>query len=293
MTELEKSIYYCKKLRPRSKELYLQHVRAFLNFIGDATPTTDHVRAWRSDMQRRKVKPQSINVALNALNFAARRTRASFFTKDLFLPVSAKSKPKSPERTLTWAEGRRLVAACKGTRGRDIRDRAIITLGLRTGMLRFSMCQLAFADLREDRLKFVKKGGDTHTIYLDDVTRTALQDWIDWLGAHGVREGRIFRSLGRTRIDPDDFAIGNQLTPDGLYRVIRDRARDAGLDDLHPHVFHKTFIAWATKAGARPRQIAAVTGHSSDAAGDVSGVEAPPANMLLPAWSVSRLKKQE
>ena len=110
-------------------------------------------------------------------------------------------------------------------------------------------------------------------------------DILEWLEAQGVKKGHLFRSLGRQRVKvKNSTAIGNQLTPDGLYRALRERARKAGLKDLHPHVFRKTFLAWTKEVGAHPGQIAAVTGHKSAAAGD-DGVTTPPANMLLPAWN--------
>src|SRR5262249_42875485 len=149
-----------RNLRPRTKELYLQHVRAFLTFVGEAKTredgeasvteadfTQDAVVAWRDDMRRRRIKPQSINVALNALRFAAQRAECGAFVDGVpRLQVRQHRTPTQDKasRALTWAEGKKLVAACDGPLGRDLRDNAIITLGLRTGMLRFSMCQLMF-----------------------------------------------------------------------------------------------------------------------------------------------------
>lgn len=291
MTSLETAVSRSTQLRPRTKELYLQHVRAYLAFIGDTAPSAKNVIAWRDDMRKRRIKPQSVNVALNALRYAAERAEAKFFTDDIErLAVPKQKRESKVDRALSWEEGRKLVKACSGRRGRDLRDNAIITLGLRTGMLRFSMCQLTFKDANLPILQFVKKGGELHTISLDDVTKNALQAWMTWLNEHSIEDGKIFRSLGRQRVDPDDdTAINTQLTPDGLYRALRERARKADLHDLHPHVFRKTFLAWAKAIGAHPGQIAAVTGHKSDAAGDDSGVTTPPANMLLPDWNKKKL----
>jgi integrase len=176
--------------------------------------------------------------------------------------------------------------------GRNLRDNALITLGLRLGMLRFSMCQLKFTDItRRDRMTFVKKGGDTHTIPLDDVSRTALRAWLDWLADHDVKAGFVFRSLGRQSVG-GTVSIGDCLTPDGLYRTLQERARKANLTDLRPHAFRKTFLAWAKQVGAKPGQIAATTGHKSDSVGDDSGVTSPPAHMMLPPWS-EKLKRSE
>ncbi len=295
MTSLENAVARSSDLRPRTKELYLQHVRAFLAFVGERTTySDDDVMSWRKDMRRRKISPQSVNVALNALRYAAENAKLAKLAEHarkrrLRIPEATTTSTKKSERALTWDEGRELVDACNGVRGRDLRDNALITLGLRTGMLRFSMCQLTFKDVGALQLTFIKKGGEKHVIQLDDVTRDALGAWMDWLRQHSIEDSFVFRSLGRQRVDPNnDAAIGDQLTPDGLYRALRERARQAGLKDLHPHVFRKTFLAWAKEIGAHPGQVAAVTGHKSDAAGD-DGVTTPPANMLLPAWTAKKL----
>jgi integrase len=292
MTTLETAVVRSRKLRPRTKELYLQHVRAFLSFAGDAAAswTSDSVVAWRDDMRKRRIRPESVNVALNALRYAAQRAGCTFVNGVDRLPVQRRrtKAQANAERALSWDEGRKLVKACAGPRGRDLRDNAIITLGLRTGMLRFSMCQLKFEDVtRKGALTFTKKGGEQHTIALDDVTHAALRAWLDWLDEHGQKNGSLFRSLGRQRVSPkDEVVIGDQLTPDGLYRALRERAQKAGLADLKPHAFRKTFLAWVKQAGAKPGQIEEVTGHKSDGVGgDSSDTATPPANMLLPDWN--------
>lgn len=300
MTSLETVVHRSRKLRPRTKEVYLRHIRAFLAFAGQSPEnwTSETVNAWCQDMQNRQVKSQSINVALNALRFAAQEDVNKLFKDVERLPVKQiKSPPSKKDRALSWKEGRRLVIACGGARGRDLRDCAIITLGLRTGMLRFSICQLRFEDLRNKpslsfpSLTFTKRGGDRHTILLDNVTYAALQTWIDWLTTHEVHDGFIFRSLGRRRIRKGNIPIGDELTPDGLYRVLHERAKQARLDGLTPHIFRKTFLAWCALVNAKPGQIEAVTGHKLDGAGGSEWIVTLPANMLFPTWDEDLLKR--
>lgn len=256
--KLEYAIARARDLRPRTKQLYLQHVRAFVAFTGKTKAwSAGNVDAWRGDMLARAISPQSINVALGALRTAAKKATYKFADHITALEVGTVDDPDSG-RALTWNEGKRLLAACTiATRARDLRDHAIVVLGLRTGMLRFSMCQLQFEHLnlsRTPKLTFIKKGGELHTVKLDPDTYSALQAWVDWLGMHDINSGFVFRSIGRERIQPDfgtgnaSVTIGDKLTPDGLYRALKVRAVMAGLDDLSPHVFHCTFVAWAQRA---------------------------------------------
>lgn len=286
MTKLELAVQNSTELRPRTKDLYLRHVRAFLAFAGTDPKNWTHtaVTAWRDDMRKRRVKRQSINVALVALRFAARHIKQandSFAAHTEALPVRKPRRTKKARgaRAIDHDEAKRLIEACKGDRPRDLRDMAIVVLGLRTGMLRFSMCQIQLDDLRGDQMTFVKRGGERHTLKMDSQIQEALAPWLIWLKRSGVQGGSLFRSLGRKRSD-GKFDIGKSLTPDGLYRALQQRAKRADIADFNPHVFRKTFLAWVTEKGAQPHQIAMVTGHKSD--GTPEGSKDPPANTLIP-----------
>jgi len=284
MTKLELVVQNSDELRPRTKELYLRCIRSFLEFAGTEPEswTRTTVTAWRDDMRKHRVKSQSINVALVALRFAARHSKRNFAKHTETLPIR---KPRLTTeargaRAISYEEAKRLIATCQGDRPRDLRDMAIVVLGLRTGMLRFSMCQIQLDDRRRGRLTFVKRGGERHTFKMDKHIQAALGPWVAWLDRCGVQSGPLFRSLGRKRSD-GRFDIGKSLTPDGLYRALQQRAAHADIVDLNPHVFRKTFVAWATAEGAQPHQIAMVTGHKSDGAVP-KGMKNPPANMLIP-----------
>jgi integrase len=285
--KLESAITNARKFRPRTRELYLQHVRGFLRFgTGKRKVDLERVELWRDSMVDRGVAPQSINVALNALRFAVKTAGFTFGDDIQTVPVPDKVTRKR-NRALTWNESIKLLNSCATDQPRDIRDRAIITLGLRTGMLRFSLCQLKLDDIDSGTLTFVKKGGRKHIISLDHCTVVALTAWTDWLASNGVTSGPLFRSLSRPTarslaIGQPRVEIGGLLTPDGLYRAFKLRAEYAGIDDLNPNIFRQTFIEWSKKAGASASQIAAVTGHKSD--GNENNREGPPANFLLDGW---------
>jgi integrase len=293
-SKLEYAVLRSTKLRPRTKELYARCIRSFIAFAGDDPErwTSTRVRKWRDSMYDRAIKAQSINIALNALRFAARRwlgTPTTFVDEVEMLP--RKRRQITDDRTLTYSESRRLIIDCTERRPRDLRDAAIIVLGLRTGMLRFSLCLIDLDDLgwRTARalkkpalseLTFTRKGGERYTIKLDEETCSALTPWVEWLANRDITSGPLFRSLSRPR-DNGRIAVGSEgLTPDGLYRMLRQRAERARIrdaDEINPYVFRSTFLAWAQKAGAEPYQIAAVIGSKAD--GSVG--DGPPANMLI------------
>lgn len=289
MTALENAIQKSRDIVPRTKELYLQHVRAFLMYAGTAKAdwTTEKAIEWRDSMKKRRIRPQSVNVALNALRFAAKHARLDFVESIATLPVRA-TAPQA--KALTLRDAYKLADACghsqttlrQPIRVRGWRDIAIITLGLRAGMQRASICALQIDDfkLKAQTLSFIKKGGEVHTIALDPETLFVVERWVGWLKSKDVTTGPMFRSLGRSHIS-DETPIGRMLTADGLYRALQQRAKSANLDDLSPHVFRRTFTTWAKRAGATPSQIAAVTGHKP-IGDDETSDDTRPANFLIP-----------
>ena len=74
-TELEQIVEAGPKLRPRTKQLYLHGVKAFLDHAGfnPTRWTMAAVEDWRNSMLETGVKPQTVNVNLHALRYAARR----------------------------------------------------------------------------------------------------------------------------------------------------------------------------------------------------------------------------
>lgn len=294
--DLEAAVTASTQLRPRTKQLYLQHVRAFLAYVGRGPRSADVVLGWRNEMRARKVRPQSINVALNALRFAAREAGARFYTAAIEqLPVKARTPRAEREDAgaLTWSQGQRLVAACTATTdARALRDHAMIVLGLRTGLLRFSLCALKLKDLDATAvpptLTFTKKGGKRHQLQLDAISHAALQAWITWLATQGVTSGHMFRSLGRAKVIAGESTISPALTPDGLYRILQLRGAAVRLPGLSPYVFCVTFRTWARHVGATAAQIAQVTGDRQP-----TPAEAPagmPANFLLPSFTAPSLR---
>ena len=294
MHALERVVIKNRKLRPRTRQLYLQHVRTFLEVAGSGDLKTDsalkYIDNWRTEMVGRGVAPQSVNVALNALRFAVKKAGYTYADEIKTVPV-ADSQTESTDRALTWDEGSRLLNACATASPRDLRDTAIITLGLRTGMLRFSLCQLKIEDLVGDTLTFIRKGGHKQAIKLDPCTLEAIANWRGWLSSVGITTGALFRNLSRVTArsvvaGQPRVEIGDQLTPDGLYRALKLRAKYAGIEGINPHVFRRTFLEWAKKAGATGEQLVAVTGHKADGNGILEGKPSKVqfANFLLKSW---------
>lgn len=291
-TELESVVISATKLSPRTQNLYLAGVREFIAYAGTKRSnwTGENVEKWRDKLKKTGMKPQSINVKLNALRFASKRIADNEGDPKLdFAHFAELLKPAPPERPrpLTVEQARALVLACAGDKPIDVRDKAIAVLGLRTGLRRASMCDLKIDDLKGRKLKARIKGDRENEIIIDDETLTAIKEWLAVLRTADISSGPMFRSVSRSSLD-GTTNIGENLTTDGLYRALKARAKAAGIPNFYPHVLRHTFVAMAVKAGVPVHRIREMTGQKSDDIvklyHDLRG-EVDPVASHLPAFS--------
>lgn len=269
MTDLEQVIINSPRLRPRTKEIYLASVREFLAFC-QGPPTGPVVEIWR-DVLITTRSPQTVNQKLSGLRYASRRVaeRAQDPRLDWarYAELLKPDRYDKPRRALTVDEATTLIDACRGTRPFDLRDTAIMVLGFRTGLRRAGIVGITLGDVSPVRpgldganissTTVTLKGGRRHTLNLDAETTDTVGVWRQWLYTSRIKKGSLFRSLRHN-------TIGKGLTSSGLYKAMRRRAKRAGIDDFHPHIFRHSFVSWAQAAGIPPYRIAAMTGHRSD-----------------------------
>lgn len=298
MTELEQVVQNSQKLRPRTRTIYLASVRAFLAFTkhNPRAWTGPAVEAWR-DQLKRSLQPQTVNLYLDGLRYATKRLaeRDQDPRKD-FARYAEKLAPgpRAKRIPLTIPEAQRLLVTCARNTPHDLRDRAILTLGLRCGIRCAGLCSIDLGpgtrgrgSLVDRRLIIINKGGKPYELpALDDVTLHGLTPWIEWLRKHDARSGPLFRALGRVGLDAPITPSATPLTTGSLYRAVKTRARAVGLGDrVSPHVFRHTCISWMAAAGASLVKIRELTGQKTDDVirdyiQDTTSVTDPPGNYL-------------
>lgn len=251
-TELEIVVKESRELRPRTREIYLQAIQNYLEFT-DRRPerwTEGSVERWvDSLLASGAMKPQTVNLQLRALRYASRRRARK--ERDVALDFAAKAdslrnEPPAKRRPLTVAEAQRLVRMTCGEENRpiDLRDRAILVLGLRTGVRRASMAGTTIEGLVGHKLTIPVKGAQHRTLLLDEETHDAICAWVNWLRKHDVRSGSLFRSLARQRLS-GEVTIRDGMSEHGILFVIQDRTTKAGIKKIYPHaVLHTTFMEW-------------------------------------------------
>ena len=136
------------------------------------------------------------------------------------------------------------------------RDLAIFGLMYIGGLRRSEVADLNVEDidleLKEARI--IGKGNKERMLFLDDGTVTAVEQWLDFRGDH---EGALFyRVLKNGKIQ------AGRLSDQAIYNVVKKRQKEAGITEISPHDFRKTFISTILEETGDLRMAQALAGHS-------------------------------
>lgn len=181
-----------------------------------------------------------------------------------------RSKGVAPRQAeaLTVPLAKRVVATCQG-RLSDLRDRALILIGLAGGFRRSELVALDRSDLTvcEDgvRVRIARSKGDQEGEgQVIGISRTgsatcpvaALEAWLE---AAGIHDGRVFRSIDRYG------NVGVSLSDRAVALILKSRTNRAGLDPqgFSGHSLRAGFATSAARAGVGEREIMATTRHRS------------------------------
>lgn len=230
------------------------------------------------------LKPQSANRLISSVRYASKwwsisnRDPRLDFAKDLRTDDVVRRTDIIP---LSQDEATALILTC-GDAGQttitplDIRDRALIVMGLETGMRRMSLIGMQLEGFDSDRSGYptilVPIKGQRDQLYpvpLSDVAVKVIRPWQEFLASKKVRKGPVFRQLNKQAITvkklevrstfiPGDHAISDSM----INKMIQHRANLAGINrHVHPHLFRHTFLSWRGQQGLSPIQMASITGH--------------------------------
>lgn len=166
-----------------------------------------------------------------------------------FSPMARVPKPQVPEQpptVLTEEEIAALLKTCAGKSFEDRRDRALFILLIDTGMRlhEVTQLQLDMVDLEAGVLRIVGKGNRRRAPHFDVVAASALDAYLRARARYLAERPRLAGVAG--------LWVGHkgEMGDSGIYQMVRRRARQAGLDGVHPHLFRHGFAdAWLAAGG--------------------------------------------
>jgi integrase len=139
------------------------------------------------------------------------------------------------------------------------RDAAILSLLYGCGLRRAEVVALMVADCRTGdtgtELRVEGKRNKQRLVPLTGGAARAVNDWLRW---RGTADGPLFtpyRKGGRRQAGP--------LTPQAIYKMLRERALAAGVPDFSPHDFRRTFVGDLLDRGADIVTVQKLAGHAN------------------------------
>ena len=160
-------------------------------------------------------------------------------------PMEGMRPPQLPERPVGVVRPEQLVRFLGTCEGRDFTSRRetaiIIRLLVDTGMRRAECVGMSLDDVDLDqRIVWVLgKGRRPRALPIGRKTALALDRYLRMRQGHRLAH-LVHLWVGRN----------GPMTPSGIYQVIRDRARAAGLPAMHPHQLRHAFAtSWLAEGG--------------------------------------------
>lgn len=261
-----------------SRRAYRSDLEGFDNWRNSRPFTKLLVEEYAKGLQQTGHTPSSINRALAAIRWWARRLgdlaaedpALSKDHREIVLAQSArvaavkglKGEHLLKGRNVSFDELVALMRACSKDRSpAGARDAALIAIGWATGARRFEIAHLALADIKinTDSSADVSIRGKGSKIRKAYIYGGAYLAFLDWLWVRGKDKGALFYAIRKN----GKIAYGHGLSTEALSKILNKRQREATIDPLTWHDFRRTFAGNLLSEGVDLVTIQKLMGHSS------------------------------
>ena len=221
------------------------------------TARADDLVAHLDALRRDGRSPRTLARGLAAMRGLYRFGRQAGLLRDD--PAALLDTPRLPRRlprALSRSDATVLVESPAGDDPRAWRDRAMLELLYGSGLRASELVGLRPADVDLGAQLLVCRGkrDRERLVPIGDAARRALAAYLE----HG--RPRLVRGAdpGRLFVNARGRALGRQ----GLWRIVRARARGAGLRGGFPHALRHSFASHLLEGGADLRSVQALLGHA-------------------------------
>ena len=187
-----------------------------------------------------------------------RRNLSSFFTFLQEFDFIVKNPMARVKKINEVREKKKAFSATELAKIRKVftnkRDRAIFELLLHSGIRVGGLCGLKFDDINfsEKTITVFEKGRKYRTVYFNEEAEFYLKEYLEERENLDTNDEHIFVSLLKPY---------KKLQISGVEIMIRQAGREAGVKNVHPHRFRRTFATTAWKKGMSIIDIKNLLGH--------------------------------
>ena len=190
-------------------------------------------------------------------NWIGAQTRGGLHPKSGILAVDGVKRKRPLPKVLTQGEVDRLLEQVRGAEPIDIRDRALLEVMYGCG-LRVSEViglEVTSVDLRRGFLRARGKGSKERIVPIGRAARDAVHRYLRGARRELLSNGEEPRLFLNSR--------GGPLSRQGLYKIIKKRAKAAGLaEKMSPHTLRHTFATHLLAGGCDLRSVQEMLGHA-------------------------------
>lgn len=236
---------------------YEWHLRRLIDWLGGRgvveldQVSRDLLRAWGAGLHD-AWGPATVKQAVCSVrSFFAWCHEDDLLESNPGLALKMPSVPARVQRTVTIDEFERMLVGCDVSTVKGVRDSALISLLMDSGLRNAECCRLDVGDLAlGERLLTVRvKGGAFDYAFFGQSTADRLRAWLSARPAV-ESERALFVSVG-------GGTPGHRLTTRGLRIVVVRIGEAVGVLGVSPHAFRRGFALAASNAGAPTRVVMA------------------------------------
>jgi site-specific recombinase XerD len=250
-----------------SRRAYSRALREFLNWHAEqGRPGLNKatVQQYRGELRSAGLAAATVNQRLAAV----RRLAQEAADNGVLDPVLAagisrvKGVPGSrlpAGRSLTPGEVAAMFQACaRDATAAGARDAALLAL-LRLGLRRAEVAglELEDVDLDGEAVRVVGKGNKQREVPL---AGGALAAVVDWLEVRGGEPGPLL-----LQVNKGGRVLRKGVSPQAVRKALGKRARQAGVQDVTPHDWRRSFVGDLLDAGADLATVQKLVGHADPA----------------------------
>jgi site-specific recombinase XerD len=245
----------------KTRRAYMDAVRQFGRWLQEHGHSTDpievtkaHVEEFTADQLARWKPKTALERYGGVKQFFGWLDAEGELERDPMAGTRRPHVPEVPVAVVSEDVVRDMLATANGRSFPDRRDAAIIRVLFDSGLRLDEIASLAVdgVDLEQSILSVVGKGSKPREVPFGAVTAAALDRYLRARSRH--RFARL-----------PQFWLGQQgrLTDSGIYRMIRRRCAEAGVDPIHPHQLRHTFAHTWLDSGGSEGDLMTLAGWSS------------------------------
>lgn len=246
---------------------YKNDLEQFLSFVRQRDQVAEWGQVGRSHIEEyvRELREREYASSTVARKVASLKSFFHYLHQEhhiRFDPTAEMGSPRVAKRVPRCLDASQvellLASAPNDGAPKSLRDRALITLLYATGLRASEMVALSVrdADLERGEVQCVNRDYQTRLLPLTAEARESLLVYLNHGRPHLVKDS------GETALFLNHR--GAQLTRQGLWMIIKARAKDAGLPaDVTPHTLRHSFAVHELAQGSQMNKVQRLLGHAS------------------------------